>query len=252
MHQVFDHKDFYAQLDSDLRSARFLVIIQSPFMTLRRVKILAPTLAACNAKGVRVCVFTQRIEKRYLTEEDYLLKKAALKEVTDVLSTIDVHVNTVSKIHEKLVIIDESVFWEGSLNPLSYRDTSERMTRWQCGQKVRDAMSKHNLGGCRICRQSTPSGDLPSTLGDVIAKRRKMLKISQVQFSEITGIAQSTLCRIEKGKYNCQLSTITNIFSALSLSCRPLLWYMLPTMDHELSLSLGSSISDAEELKELD
>jgi transcriptional regulator with XRE-family HTH domain len=235
MHQVFDHKDFYAQLDRDLKSARFLVIIQSPFMTLRRVNSLKPILSDCVAKGVRVCVFTQKIDSRYSKDEDYADKVATLKKVMDMLFSIGVHVNYVPKIHEKLVTIDESVFWEGSLNPLSYRDTSERMTRWQCGEKVRSVMVRHNLSRCLTCQENSLVGDIQLVFGNAIYSRRRMLNLSQLQFSEMTGLGQSTISRLEKGKYNCRLSTISKILSALQMNCRPVLWYMIPALDNVLN-----------------
>jgi len=246
MHQVFDHKDFYAQLDSDLRSARFLVIIQSPFMTMRRVNSLKPILADCAARGVRVCVFTQKIDPGFSTQEEYFEKAAVLKKVTDSLFSLGVHVNKVPKIHEKLVTIDESIFWEGSLNPLSYRDTSERMTRWQCSEKVRSVMRKHNLTKCMMCRERLPAGDLKKIFGKILYERRRMLNLSQQEFSELTGLAQSAISRIEKGKYDCRLSTLSKIFSVLQMNCRPIFWYMVSSVDCELNLTLKAQSSPEE------
>lgn len=100
MAQVFHHKNFYANFDRDLRRARFLVKIQSPFMTTRRVDMLMPVLKSCIEKKVKVCVFTQKIESRYLTKEEYQEKISVFKVVVNSLSSIGVHVNTIAKIHE--------------------------------------------------------------------------------------------------------------------------------------------------------
>lgn len=62
-----------------------------------------------------------------------------------------------------------------------------------------------------------------------------MLNLSQLQFSEMTGLGQSTISRLEKGKYNCRLSTISKILSALQMNCRPVLWYMIPALDNVLN-----------------
>ncbi len=238
MHQVFDHKDFYAQLDSDLRSARFLVIIQSPFMTLRRVNSLKHILSDCAARGVRVCVFSQKIDPGFSTQDEYLEKAATLKKVTELLFSIGIHVNLIPKIHEKLVVIDERVFWEGSLNPLSYRDTLERMTRWQCGEKVRSAMNKHNLSKCKMCKQLLLGSTIQSVFGQIIHRWRKMLNMSQQKFSELTGLEQATISRIEKGKFDSRLSTLSKIFLVLQMDCRPIFWYMVSSLDQEFHLCL--------------
>lgn len=244
-HQVFDHLDFYEKLDCDLRLARFLVIIQSPFMTLRRVNSLRPILSDCALRGVRVCVFTQKIDQNYLTDEEYFEKVATMKKVTDTLSSIDVHVNEVPKIHEKLVTIDESIFWEGSLNPLSYRDTSERMTRWQCSEKVWSVMIKHDLR-CSVCKEVSLLDDIQVVFGKIIQSRRKMLNLSQKKFAELTGLEQSTISRIERGEYDVQISTISKIFSVLRMSCRPIFWYMVPHLDYEINLSLKRAAKHVE------
>lgn len=169
-----------------------------------------------------------------------------LKQVTDKLFSIGVHVTTVPKIHEKLVIIDETIFWEGSLNPLSYRDTSERMTRWKCSQKVRKVMVKHKLFKCSKCRENSMQGDILSVFGDIIRRRRKMLKMSQFEFSEISGIGQSEISRIERGEVDCRLSTIALLLSMLKMNCRPLLWHMVPSIEQELNVLLTRQNSAGE------
>ncbi len=238
MHQVFNHRNFFYEFDSDLRAARFLVTIQSPFMTSKRVKSLFPILEDCLTRRVRVCVFTQEIDSRFSNNDDYAGKISTLNKVIEMLSSIGIHVNQVSRIHEKLVVIDENIFWEGSLNPLSYRDTTERMTRWQCREKAREAIAMHNLMNCSMCQKDSLTGEIQKIFGGIIARRRKMLNLSQVEFSEITGIAQATLSRIESGKSDLRLSLLSEIFSALRMDCRPILTCMTPFLDHELNLLL--------------
>lgn len=137
-------------------------------------------------------------------------------------------------------MIDEDIFWEGSLNPLSYRDTSERMTRWQGIEKVRSVIANHRLDNCFACREVSLDEELQNLFGGIMTKRRKMLNLSQLEFSKLTGLSQSTISRLEKGKYNCRLNTISKTLSVLHLYCRPLLWHMLPSVDYELNKSLQS------------
>ncbi len=244
MHQVFNHRNFYREFDRDLQEARFLVIIQSPFMTLKRVKNLNPILADCVARKVRVCVFTQEIDSRFSTAEDYAEKIATLNAVSDKLLSIGIHINKVPKIHEKLVVIDENILWEGSLNPLSYFDTSERMTRWQCSEQVRSALTMHNLTNCSFCLEALLVGNLRFIFGNVIARRRKILNLSQKEFSELTGVSQTTISRIENGEYDCRISRVSKIFEALGLHCRPVPWYMASTLDHDLRNALKLNLSN--------
>ena len=81
------------------------------------------------------------------------------------------HVNAIPKIHEKLVLIDESVFWEGSLNPLSYWDNTERMTGWQGVEKVRSVVTSHRLDDCFACREESLDDELDKLFGNIMARK---------------------------------------------------------------------------------
>lgn len=238
MHKVYSDKNFYSKLEFDLRNSRHLVLIQSPFLAVRRINILRPLLEECVARGVKICVFTQQVEHRYFNQEEFEQKCSDLEYASQRLLSIGVHVNTLPGIHEKLVLVDEKVLWEGSLNPLSHSNTSERMTRWECDRKVREAAFQHNLTKCSSCLLSTPQGSIHEIIGNFICIRRKQLNITQKELSKMVRICQSDISRIEKGEYDCRLGTVTKILKALDLTWCPLPWYMIPAMDSRLE-SMG-------------
>lgn len=234
MHKVYNHENFYPQLNLDLKEARFLVLIQSPFMSVKRINKLRAILAECVTRGVRVCVFAQKIDRRYLSLEDYEQKRDALELASQRLLSIGVHVNLVKGIHEKLILVDENVLWEGSLNTLSHRDTSERMTRWECLHKVHDAFIEHNLNKCVTCRNFSFEGDIQDVVGSIIYKRRKQLNLSQSELSKMTKFSQHTISKIERGKVDCKLSTVLQLLKVLDLHLQPLPWFMTPVIDSQL------------------
>lgn len=248
MHKIYSHKDFYSKLEFDLRNSRYLVLIQSPFLAVRRINSLRPLLEECVERGVKVCVFTQQIEHRYLSEKEFEQKCSELEHASQRLLSVGVHVNTLRGIHEKLVLIDESVLWEGSLNPLSHSNISERMTRWECHQKVREAAFQHNLDKCSSCLLTSPQGNIQKIVGNFICTRRKQLKITQEELSSMVRICQPDISRIEKGEYDCRVGTVTRILKALQLTLCPLPWYMIPAIDSKLE-SIGminNSVLDAD------
>lgn len=121
--QLFDQNKFYDVFTSDLRHARMRVIIESPFITMKRLNALIPTLQRLRAKGVRIVVNTKPFE-----EHDQLLYQQAFQAVA-ILQDIGVTVMMTVGHHRKLAIIDDDILWEGSLNILSQNDSCEFMRR---------------------------------------------------------------------------------------------------------------------------
>ena len=54
-------------------------------------------------------------------------------------------------------------------------------------------------------------------LGEIVAKRRTELNLSQIQLAKSTGVSQADISRIERGKGNPTLDTLKKIFAALQL-----------------------------------
>jgi len=120
---LFDNNTFYKAFEHDLRRARQSVIIESPFITRRRMEHLLPLLTKLRRKGARIVVNTRSPEEHneeYAIQAEYAV--AAMQDIgIKVLYTI--------KHHRKLAIVDKEILWEGSLNILSQSDSCEIMRR---------------------------------------------------------------------------------------------------------------------------
>ncbi|MCA9806037.1 MAG: helix-turn-helix domain-containing protein [Cyanobacteria bacterium HKST-UBA02] len=249
MHAVFDHKGFYPQLDQDFRKSRSLILIQSPFLTNRRINSLRSLLSDCVERGVRVCAFVRPIDSRFGSEIEYMDRCNSLDLGISNLNSIGVHVNLRPAIHEKLVVIDESIFWEGSLNPLSYRDSSERMNRWVETGKVHQAVAKHGLQTCSECSRLAGGGSVRSVFGVLISKRRKMLEMSQREVARRARVTQSIVSRIEQGMLDCRLSTIERLCRVLEMDCRLLPSFLIPATDRCIHESMVPQIDFSNDIK---
>jgi phosphatidylserine/phosphatidylglycerophosphate/cardiolipin synthase-like enzyme len=100
------------------------VIIESPFITLRRLHTLLPTLSRLTDRGVRVVVNT----RDPLEESDAFWSRETTIAVR-LLQKIGVNVLYTVGHHRKLAMIDDYILWEGSLNILSQHDSCEVMRR---------------------------------------------------------------------------------------------------------------------------
>ena len=56
-----------------------------------------------------------------------------------------------------------------------------------------------------------------SQIGNALRRRRRLLKLSQNQLAERTGLRQATISTLEAGDSNARLDTLTSMLAALDL-----------------------------------
>ncbi len=132
---LFDNNSFYKAFERDLSRARQSVIIESPFITRRRMEHLLPLLTKLRGKGVYVVVNTRDPEEH---NEEYAIQA---EDAIAAMQDIGVKVLYTVKHHRKLSIIDEEILWEGSLNILSQGNSCEIMRRTCSTELVRGMIS---------------------------------------------------------------------------------------------------------------
>src|SRR5205823_5007595 len=112
-------------------ATRQQAVIYSPFMTQDRVARLEPHLRATVERGAEVWVITKPLEER-------VRDRAVYAEIEQGLGSWGVRVVHKKGMHEKLVFIDGTTLWQGSLNPLSFSSTQEIMERRASREIVAD------------------------------------------------------------------------------------------------------------------
>lgn len=120
---LYDQNSFYKAVTRDIYRAKSLVIIESPFITKKRTIEMLPIMAKLVRRGVRLVVNTKPLE-----EQNDTLYGQALWSIEQ-MQLIGVVVLMTVGHHRKLIIIDDNITWEGSLNMLSQYDSCEIMRR---------------------------------------------------------------------------------------------------------------------------
>ena len=125
---LHDEKTFYLHFLSDLEQSQSEVIIESPFITIARMKTFWPVFRRLVARGVKVYVVTRDPREHTNGYDDqYEVEIQEFEAVgIQVLMCTGNH-------HRKLAIIDRKVLWEGSLNILSQAKSREFMRRLEDG-----------------------------------------------------------------------------------------------------------------------
>lgn len=123
--QLYNGQTFYSAFERDLACCRNEAMIESPFLTTRRIRMLLPTLRKTVTRGVRVTVNTRHPQE----QEGYMCAEAEAS--IALLQSVGVEILFTGGHHRKLAILDRAVLWEGSLNILSQSDSCEVMRRME-------------------------------------------------------------------------------------------------------------------------
>lgn len=121
--KLYDQNSFYKAVIRDIIRAKSRVIIESPFITRKRTVELLPVMARLVKRGVEVIINTKPFE-----EHEGTLHEQAMWSVNQ-LQLAGAEVLMTVGHHRKLIIIDDTITWEGSLNVLSQNDSCEIMRR---------------------------------------------------------------------------------------------------------------------------
>jgi phosphatidylserine/phosphatidylglycerophosphate/cardiolipin synthase-like enzyme len=131
---LYDQDGFYEAFLRDMRRAKAQLIIESPFITSKRVRVLLPVFEKLRRRSVEIIINTRNPE-----EHDGAYQKQAADAIEAFQSLGVVVLYTVGH-HRKLAIIDNEVIWEGSLNILSFSDSCEIMRRIASSEEARIMM----------------------------------------------------------------------------------------------------------------
>jgi len=121
--KLYDDKTFYPAFIKDLNNCGSELIIESPFITRRRLQYLLPTLQKLKDRKVRIIVNTK--DPHELDED----RRDEAYHTVASLQHKGIQVIYTHGHHRKLAIIDRSILYEGSLNILSQNRSCEIMRR---------------------------------------------------------------------------------------------------------------------------
>lgn len=121
---LFDETTFYTAFKKDLTATQESIIIESPFMTVKRSNDLAKLLKKAAKRGVKVRINTRQPEHHPPHLSDQAWKAVNILKKTG--AEVDAYDNM---LHRKLAIIDNEIIYDGSLNILSQSKSKELMRR---------------------------------------------------------------------------------------------------------------------------
>jgi phosphatidylserine/phosphatidylglycerophosphate/cardiolipin synthase-like enzyme len=141
---IFDEKECQRRLSDDINGAAGRLLIVSAYATVHAIQRWRTHLEKATKRGVAICAFIQ--EPRHWDRRhdgtlaaDEVAKLKLVAAAVDLLQSLGIHVNLRPKMHEKLIVIDDCILWEGSMNVLSWFNTTERWRRITDRAEVKQA-----------------------------------------------------------------------------------------------------------------
>ena len=130
--KLYDENSFYDAFARDISSAKQSVMVESPYLTERRVRQFSKLFKRKVKDGVEIVLYT-----RNPRHHDKILEVQAWKAL-EILKDNGVRIFMCDDMrHRKLSIIDDEVLWEGSLNIFSQSESCEIMRRTQAKELCR-------------------------------------------------------------------------------------------------------------------
>lgn len=134
--RLHDQANFYPAFLRDIAGATREVIIESPFISHKRMNALYPSFRASAKRGVVIVINT-----RHPSEHDAEYGIQASNAISE-LQSLGAIVLFTGGHHRKLAIVDRQILWEGSLNILSQSNSCEIMRRIEA-QGLAEEMVKY-------------------------------------------------------------------------------------------------------------
>lgn len=134
--KLCDETTFYKAFVRDINDCSEEIIIESPYITSRRMDMLTPALQKALHRGISISVVTR--DPSYYAEEIAIQAEREINFFTRIgIKTILCDGNH----HRKLALLDKRIIWEGSLNILSQNYSKEIMRRIESEKLAKQMVS---------------------------------------------------------------------------------------------------------------
>jgi superfamily II DNA or RNA helicase len=120
---IYSIDEFYSVFCSDCERAKTEIVISSPNLTMRRVSAMLSVLSSKLVDNVIITVFTRSIE------ENRENTRSKVSECISRLKSSGIRVTECENLHQRFVVIDQSISWYGSVNPLGYANADDNIMR---------------------------------------------------------------------------------------------------------------------------
>jgi len=172
---ILNEKNFFKVFREDLKRAKSSLVILSPFIARKRLRTLKKDLISSIKRGIRVYIITRHPDHQG-TNKQYAGK--LIKEIRKIGARVIVASKKIGlheKFHDKIAVIDNSVFYHGSMNILSQSNSSESMIVFRARKTIKELLRIFGIKKI-IRRYQNLTGETSDTLSIIQAVEKKILE----------------------------------------------------------------------------
>lgn len=136
---VYSEKNFWPRFHNDLNNVNKRLIILSPFITINRAGKFMDFFKSKVENGIEIRIHTKPSRQQIGQMQNQH------REMVKSLLQNGIKVFEISRMHQKLAILDSNISWEGSLNILSHNDAIEHMRRIESESAVEELVRNLEL-----------------------------------------------------------------------------------------------------------
>ncbi len=127
-----DENTFYYRFERDLSQAKHEVIIESPYITVPKLRNLKQAFESLMERKLACFIITRHPEEH----ESFMAEQSEAG--IQFFERIGVQVFMSKTHHKKIAMIDRRIVWKGSLNILSHKNSREFMEREDDEKKAKE------------------------------------------------------------------------------------------------------------------
>jgi hypothetical protein len=228
---LFDQTNFYQTFVSDLKKAKSRIVILSPFILKKRVATLLDTFENILKKNIPIYVITRKSDflkenRTEVAETLEQLKRIGVK-VIELISDVERD----EKFHHKIAVIDNAVFYYGSLNILAHFKSSDTMMAFRTKKTI--AQLQRIFGVNKIIKEYENTKNIDSKpsiiqmIGKEIVKNTSTeencpLCKKRLEFNHGSEEGFYFACsdKAHEDHYKIEIDTVENAVTSLKIKCR--------------------------------
>ncbi len=123
---IYDGKNYYDILKTDIENAKKEIVIVSPFISKGKLTMMMKSFSPIILNGITITIVTRDINS--------LNKKENIRDTYNLINNYGIKLIQKEKLTECFVVIDQQLLWYGSINYLSFSKDTDNAIRIENGE----------------------------------------------------------------------------------------------------------------------